>query len=110
MKLMWAQPRNLFVLSASAQWYLRKLSAKQLGILWVPAILLLAVLCIPLPFPTGLPLVALALSVLLNQSRRARMIYVRTKRRLKPDSKTYHWFDRIDRLIRVKRRQRAAIR
>lgn len=79
----------------------------QLSILWVPVILLVAVLCIPLPFPTGLPLVALALSLLLNQSRRARVLYVRTKRKLNPESRYYRWFDTIDRFLRVKRRRSA---
>lgn len=80
---------------------------KRLSILWVPVILLIAVLCIPLPFPTGLPLVALALSLLLNQSRRARVLYVRTKRKLKPGSKISRYFDTIDKLLRVKRRRAA---
>ena len=83
----------------------RHVSGKHLSILWVPVILLVAILCIPLPFPTGLPLVALAMSLLLNQSRRARVLYVRTKRRLNPKSRSYRWFDTVDRLIRLKRRR-----
>lgn len=71
----------------------------------MPVILLLAVLCIPLPFPTGLPLIALALSLLLNQSRRARVCYVQTKRKLIPGTWLYIWFDKVDSLLRVKRRR-----
>jgi hypothetical protein len=78
---------------------------KPVSILWVPIILLVAVLCIPLPFPTGLPLLALALSLFLNRSRRARVYYVRAKRRLTPGGMPYAWFDRIDGLLRVKRRR-----
>lgn len=90
----------------AADWFerLRNIArSPRIQIFWVPVLLLLAVICIPLPFPTGLPLTVLAVSVLLNHSHRARVRYVRLKRRLKPGSKSHYWFGRIDKLLRSKR-------
>lgn len=106
MEYLWLPHQIRFAESGPTQHdILQRSPGKQLSILWVPVILLIAVLCIPLPFPTGLPLIALALSLLLNQSRRARVFYVQTKRKLTPGSRFYLWFDKVDWLLRVKRRR-----
>ena len=91
--------------SRAVQRVTKKVLGGPVSILWVPVILLVAIICIPLPFPTGLPLVVLALSLLLNRSRRAKVRYIKFKRQLHPGSRAQRWFDTVDRLLRIKRRK-----
>jgi len=66
-------------------------------------LLVIGIISLPLPFPTGIPLMVVALTLVLGNSHSAKVKHTRFKRRLNPGTALYKWIYRFDFALRRKR-------